>query len=162
MTETAEPHTVFVRRANWDDAMLLFEWANDPLVRANSFTPESIMPATHLDWLRRALFDQDCLLLIVLEGGGAPIGQARFNRGSGGEAEISIALAAEWRGRGVGAQAIAVTTAEASIKLKLKKVHAFVKTGNEPSRRAFLRAGYEEIGPTERRGQQALHLVRVC
>jgi RimJ/RimL family protein N-acetyltransferase len=55
-----------------------------------------------------------------------------------------------------------VTTAEASVKLKLKKVHALVKTGNEASRRAFLRAGYEEIGPTERHGHRATHLVRVC
>jgi hypothetical protein len=75
-----ESHTVFVRRAEWDDLMLLFEWANDPLVRANSFTPESILPATHFEWFSRVLKDPDCLLLIVLAGGGAPIGQARFNR----------------------------------------------------------------------------------
>jgi len=153
---------VFVRLATRDDLLLLFEWANDPLVRANSFTGEPITFPVHREWFRRAAGDPDCLLLIVLEGGGAPIGQARFNRVSAAEADISIALAAEWRGRGIGAQAIAVTTAEASVKLKLRKVHAFVKPGNEPSQRAFLRAGYESLGPTTQHGHEAVHLVRVC
>jgi len=160
-----ESHSLFVRQATletFDDLFLLFEWANDPLVRANSFNREPIAFPTHCEWFKRALNDVNCLLLIVHEVGGVPIGQARFKRVAGVEAEISMSLAAEWRGRGVGAHAIAVATAEASVRLKLVKVHAFVKTDNEPSRRAFLRAGYEEIGPAERRGHQAVHLVRVC
>jgi RimJ/RimL family protein N-acetyltransferase len=157
--------TLFVRPATletFDDLFLLFEWANDPLVRENSFTREPIPFSTHCDWFKRTLSDANCLLLIIHEDGGAPIGQARFTRVSGVEAEISMSLAAEWRGRGVAAHAIAVATAEASVKLKLVRVHAFVKTDNEPSRRAFLRAGYEEAGLTTRQETEAVHLVRVC
>src|SRR6188474_950002 len=118
-----ESPTIIWRVATHEDVLLLFEWANDPVVRANSFNSEPIMPATHVEWFARTLSDPNCLLLILLEAGGAPIGQARFNRTSAREAEISIALAAEWRGRGIGARAIAVSTAEASLKLKLERVH---------------------------------------
>jgi|SRR4051812_2736588 UDP-2,4-diacetamido-2,4,6-trideoxy-beta-L-altropyranose hydrolase len=157
--------TLFVRRATsdpFDDLFLLFNWANDPLVRENSFNREPITFAAHSDWFRRMLTDVNCLLLMVHADGGAPIGQARFERVSAREADISVSLAAEWRGRGVAAHAIAVATADASVKLKLDRVHAFIRKENEPSRRAFLRAGYEDAGFTQRGGTEAIHLVRVC
>jgi RimJ/RimL family protein N-acetyltransferase len=157
-----ESPTILWRPATYEDVFLLFEWANDPVVRTNSFHSEPIMLPTHLEWFERTLADPNCLLLILLEADGSPIGQARFNRTSAREAEVSIALGSEWRGRGIGARAIALSTAEASLKLKVERVHALVKAGNEPSLRAFLRAGYEEIGLTEHDGHQAVRLVRVC
>jgi UDP-2,4-diacetamido-2,4,6-trideoxy-beta-L-altropyranose hydrolase len=59
---------------------LLLHWANDPQVRANSFSPEPIAPDDHHHRFQKGLTDPNCLLLIATTSDGCPIGQIRFDR----------------------------------------------------------------------------------
>lgn len=45
----------YLRKATIADMDLLFEWANDPLVRQNSFTTEKITYEEHQRWFWKAL-----------------------------------------------------------------------------------------------------------
>jgi RimJ/RimL family protein N-acetyltransferase len=133
---------------------MVFEWANDPVTRANSFAPHAIAWDAHCAWFDRILRDRDRRLYIVAAAG-EPIGQARLASCGEREAEISVSLAPAWRGRRLAAEAIRLVTAQAGADL----VHAYVKPGNDVSRRAFLRAGYVEQGEGVRRGQPAVHFT---
>ncbi|MGH9508910.1 MAG: UDP-2,4-diacetamido-2,4,6-trideoxy-beta-L-altropyranose hydrolase, partial [Terriglobales bacterium] len=52
-----------LRRATEQDCRLLWEWANDPDTRANSFSSELIPWDDHQRWFRAKLSDPACLLL---------------------------------------------------------------------------------------------------
>jgi len=68
------------RPATAADGALLLRWANDPQVRANSFSPEPIAPDEHQRWFRAGLADVNRLLLIASDAQGCPLGQIRFDR----------------------------------------------------------------------------------
>jgi RimJ/RimL family protein N-acetyltransferase len=146
--------TLSLRPAVASDCALVFEWANDPVTRANSFAPAAIAWDVHCTWFGRILRDPDRRLYVILASG-APIGQARLELCGEGSVEISLSLAAAWRGRRLAAEAIRLVTAQAGAGL----VHAYVKPGNDVSRRAFLSAGYVEQGPTVHKGLPAVHLT---
>jgi RimJ/RimL family protein N-acetyltransferase len=148
-----------LRRAVDGDCALLFEWANDPLTRANSYTPGSISWQTHCEWFANLLRDPDRWLYLATTPGDTRIGQARFERCGDRAAEVSLSLASGWRGRGIAADVIRLATERAMDDAGLETVHAYVKRANEASRRAFVRAGYAEHGLAERKGCEAVHLV---
>jgi RimJ/RimL family protein N-acetyltransferase len=133
---------------------MVFEWANDPVTRANSFAPHAIAWDVHCAWFDCILRDPDRRLYIILESD-EPVGQARLESCGGGGSEISVSLAPAWRGRRLAAEAIRLVTARAGGDL----VHAYVKPGNDASRRAFLRAGYVEQGTVVRKGLPAVCLT---
>jgi UDP-2,4-diacetamido-2,4,6-trideoxy-beta-L-altropyranose hydrolase len=61
------------------DEALLLHWANDPQVRANSFSPEPIAPGDHHRWFQAGLADTSRLHLIASDPSGCPLGQIRFD-----------------------------------------------------------------------------------
>ena len=71
---------ITVRPAVAADEALLLQWANDPQVRANSFSQEPIAPKDHHHWFQKGLTDPNRLLLIATTADGCPIGQIRFDR----------------------------------------------------------------------------------
>jgi RimJ/RimL family protein N-acetyltransferase len=146
--------TLSLRSAVAADCATIFRWANDPDTRANSFSPDAIAWDDHRRWFDEILGDPARQLHIILASGEA-IGQARFEPCGEGEAEMSVSLAPEWRGRGLAAAVIRLVTAAAGAEV----VHAYVKPGNETSRRAFLRAGYVELGTATRKGSPAVHFT---
>lgn len=94
------------------DEALLLHWANDPQVRANSFSPEPISPKDHHHWFQRGLADPNRLLLVATTADGCPIGQIRFDRQPTGapadtsEAVVDLSLDRCARGHGVAAQLV--------------------------------------------------------
>ena len=61
-------------------AKLLLRWANDPKVRASSFSPNLITRLDRHNGFRQGLADPNRLLTIATAADGCPIGQVRFNR----------------------------------------------------------------------------------
>jgi len=147
-----------LRLAAQGDRALLFEWANDPVTRANSFTPDPVPWETHCSWLAGVLRDPHRRLYLVLGPGDEPVGQVRFDRRGEHEAEISMSLAPTRRGQGLAARVIRLATDRAKEDAGFQTVHAFIKPANEVSRRAFARAGYVDCGLVERMGWEAVHL----
>ncbi|WP_411870128.1 UDP-2,4-diacetamido-2,4,6-trideoxy-beta-L-altropyranose hydrolase [Vulcanococcus limneticus] len=94
------------------DESLLLRWANDPQVRANSFSPEPIQAADHHHWFQRGLANPNRLLLIATTADGCPIGQIRFDQqpvssdGQASEATVDLSLDRCARGHGLASELV--------------------------------------------------------
>jgi len=151
--------SVRLRRVHEDDCRLLWEWANDPDVRAVSFSSEPIPWEEHLRWFNSKLGNSGCLLLIAEDGAGVPIGQVRFDVVRKNEAVISVSVDRENRGKGLGSTIIRLASQRLFDLTEINVIHAYIKQNNEASFRAFMKAGYKESGVTTISGHQAVHLV---
>ena len=149
-----------LRPAREEDCRMLWEWANDPAVRAVSFSTEPIPWERHVAWFRAKREDPGCLLLIATAGDETPVGQARFDV-AGNAATLSISLDAAFRGKGYGPQIIeAASLALFGERSGVGTIHAYVRPDNETSRRAFVKAGWTNRGETVvGGGQRALHFA---
>jgi RimJ/RimL family protein N-acetyltransferase len=140
---TGGPPVVRLRRATESDADLLLVWANDPAARAASFHPESIEPASHLQWLAARLVSPSTGCWIG-EADGRPIGQVRVEIVSNELGEVSISTAPEARGHGFGRALLAATIAEAGDALPISTLLARVRLDNPASLALFAGAGFVE------------------
>lgn len=130
------------RLARLDDESLILQWANDPLVRQNSFAPQAIDPGTHRIWFRKRLRDlKHCRLYVVETEAGFPVGQVRFER-TGEIWEISYALDARARGRGLAKSLL--QSAMQAFRASTNEALLFgrVKEDNVSSRRVFESFGF--------------------
>jgi len=82
------------------DTLLLFDWANDPEVRQNSFSTEPISLEIHQIWFKNKLQDPDCIIYIA-EVKKIPAGMIRFDLVEQ-TATISYLLAEDFRGKKLG------------------------------------------------------------
>jgi RimJ/RimL family protein N-acetyltransferase len=156
--QKTEGFRVRLRPATLDDCRLVWEWANDPVVRAASFNPNPIPWDQHKEWFRKKLGDSSCLYYIVLNDLGLPIGQVRFDT-AGNEAEINISISPSFRGHGFGAKAIQMASERLFCETGVIRINAHIKQGNETSVRTFAKANYKDMGIKVAMGQQALQMV---
>lgn len=142
-----------------EDCSLLWEWANDPVVRACSFSSESIPWTQHLEWFESRRKDPNTVHFIATNKESCPIGQVRFDI-HGTEAEISLSLCESFRGRGFGTKLIRLAVGELfRITPSVVTVQAYVKPTNQASIRAFEKAGFKMHGvEVVRGGHVAIHL----
>jgi UDP-2,4-diacetamido-2,4,6-trideoxy-beta-L-altropyranose hydrolase len=147
-----------VRPAVVDDARLLWNWANEPEVRAVSFHSEPIPWETHLRWFASKLQDEDCRILVTELPGAAPVGVIRFEAG-GEEAAVSVSVSKGFRGQGLGAETIRRGTEAFLNETTATCVRAFVKPDNTASLRAFEAAGYQPAGEVSHEGMTARQLI---
>ena len=132
-----------MRIAEKEDVDLLFQWANEPEVRKNSFSMSRIPYEEHVQWYQRLLERRDCRQYIYMEGG-TPVGQARITA-EGDVAEIGYSIAAEWRSQGYGSDLLRLLTEQAWKDFPhVTKVIGKIKPENLASQRAFSNAGYQE------------------
>lgn len=149
-----------LRRVREDDCRLLWEWANDPEVRAVSFSSEPIPWEQHVQWLKSKLSDPNCVFYITLDGEGVPVGQVRYDI-DGNEAVISISIGQKFRSKGYGGTAIRRASQKLFGASAVDMIHAYVKQDNEASARVFGEVGFTDMGRTAIRGHQAIHLLMV-
>ena len=133
--------TIELRLATADDARRLLEWRNDPATRAASFSSALVVWEDHAAWLSRKLADP-AVRLWIADG----IGTVRAERVEPGIAEVHITVAPEARGQGRAAPLLDAAARRAGCDLGVRRVFGRVKTDNEPSRRAFARAGFAAEG----------------
>jgi len=149
-----------LRRAEAKDCRLLWEWVNDPDVRAASFSTEQIPWKKHQSWFLRKMEDPDCYIFIGENDEGTPVGQIRVDQRSSEEGEIDVSLSREFRGCGYGGLLVALGAQRAFAETAWLRLHAFVKAENEASWRAFERAGYKRTGEEQVCGCRAIDYVR--
>jgi UDP-2,4-diacetamido-2,4,6-trideoxy-beta-L-altropyranose hydrolase len=161
MMEDAKVESVVrVRRATESDCRLLWEWANEPGVRASSFSQRPIGWEEHSHWFQGRLADEKCTMLIGEDARGRAIGQVRFDQQPGGEAEIDVSVAPDLRGSGYGSLLIDTALREVFASISITKVNAFIRPENLSSVRAFEKAGFQRIGEKLARENSALHYCR--
>ncbi len=132
------PSIIKLRKATYQDCYLLFDWANDEAVRANSFNSEKIDIETHKRWLEDKLQDKNTELYIILNDN-YKVGTIRIeNRDR--EAMISYSIASEFRGKGIGKAVLK----HMKDSMKERKLVGLVKHDNIASIKSFESAGYKK------------------
>jgi UDP-2,4-diacetamido-2,4,6-trideoxy-beta-L-altropyranose hydrolase len=124
------------------DSRILWEWANEPGVRAASFRSAPIEWDEHLAWFDRHSNAPDCFMYIVTDAAERNVGQVRFDLRSGGEIEIDVSLDRDCRGKGLAAEVVKLACAEVQQRHR-GTIVARIKAGNEASRKAFEKAGFQ-------------------
>lgn len=147
-----------LRLADEADCEKVWRLANDPVVRAVSFSSQPISWETHVAWFRARLADPRCLFYVAEGADSAFIGQARYEI-EDGEAVVSIAVCAEWRGRGYAPCILQSSAQSVFAGGGIRRIRAYVKPENAASLRAFAKAGYRENGLTSVRGQSAVEFI---
>lgn len=124
---------------NDDDCDLLFNWANDPLTRQNSFNSNKISYQEHLNWFSKNISDST---LIFLDNDNRPVGLVRLDH-KDNEWVISISIDPYHRGKGYSSQILGI-----AIKHYLKEnsllnlITAYIKEENKISKRSFQKVGF--------------------
>lgn len=148
-----------LRPVSDEDCRQIWQWANDPEVRAVSFSTECIPYENHVKWFKAKLNDPNCRWYIAEDSQHESVGQVRFDI-NGNQATISISLGRKFRGRGYGSTLIQLASQNILDASKVAGIHAFIKKENVGSLKAFQKAGFERFEDTVVNGLPACHLVR--
>jgi UDP-2,4-diacetamido-2,4,6-trideoxy-beta-L-altropyranose hydrolase len=151
-------YSIRMRPVEKSDCDRIFLWINDDKVRKNSFHPEKISIEDHKQWFSSVFKEKKLEYYIALDMYNRPIGQARFKI-EGEDAVISILLDNDHRGMNLGSKLIRIATTKFFDDTRIKKVHAYIKTTNEKSLKAFIHAGYTPNGYHNVEGKLAHHLI---
>lgn len=157
VTEMQRPF-IRLRAAQADDCDLLWNWVNDPEVRAASFSSRPIIREDHVRWFEQKLQDTGCSIFIATDSGNAAFGQVRFEKINKENATIGVSISKENRGRSYSRALLTLSVEKAFHDPDLKFIHAFIKGENERSLRAFADAGFTQVA-TEEMGTVA-HFVK--
>lgn len=133
----------YLRKADENDMDLLFHWANESMVRKNSFSSKEISYEEHKKWYKNLLSRTDCIQYIYMQETEA-IGQVRLTM-DGEIAEIAYSICAPKRCMGYGK--IMLRLAYEQVKKdfpQIKKLIAKVKPDNIASKKVFIDVGYTE------------------
>jgi UDP-2,4-diacetamido-2,4,6-trideoxy-beta-L-altropyranose hydrolase len=147
-----------LRPVQSQDCCMVWEWANDPVVRTQSFSTEKILWEKHVAWFESQQTNASIRFYMAVDKNDVPAGQIRYQI-DGQEAVVSVSLAPEQRGKGYSAEIIRLGTRELWATTKTNIIHAYIKQNNTASVRAFIKAGFISAGIEEIHGCPALHYV---
>lgn len=135
-----------LREAIDEDCRLLWEWANDPVVRAASFRSGPIEWEEHVRWFQ----DRERAgrrIYILMDAAQRPIGQVRFDMAAMPEALVDLSVEESLRGRGYGSDGLRLACAHLAKAVPGALVRALIKPDNVASLRTFERAGFIRCAP---------------
>lgn len=131
------------REAELRDETLLLNWANDPLVRTNSFNSKLISLPSHKKWFQKCLKSPDsCRIIIVETQKKLPIGQVRVEKNKY-KWVIDFSLASFARKKKIGTKMF-LTAINRLKKMGIMNFKAQVKKKNYVSSKIFKNAGFTE------------------
>jgi UDP-2,4-diacetamido-2,4,6-trideoxy-beta-L-altropyranose hydrolase len=146
-----------LRRADAADSERIWQWSNDPAVRAASFRSEPIPWEDHCRWFDARLRDPGTSFYIAdLHG---PVGQVRFQAETPEVALISMSLGPAARGRGLGSALILAGCERFFAETTASQIRALIKLENVASLRAFSRAGFERSANVDLGGCEAAQFL---
>lgn len=151
--------TLRLRAASIADAKLLFDWANDPVVRATAFATEDISWEDHINWLKKKLRNETSSILIAETKGQDQVGQIRFDLIGEAHVIVDVHTSAAHRGKAYGSKIIFMGTEFLRKHSNIELISAYVKMGNDRSFKAFMKAGFTDKGTTLINDQRCHHLI---
>ncbi|MBE9048667.1 GNAT family N-acetyltransferase, partial [Pleurocapsales cyanobacterium LEGE 10410] len=134
----------------------LFEWANDPITRNNSYSKENIDYSTHVKWVQNKITSSDCVFLMFENALGQKVGFVRFDREEQKIWVISINIAPLQRGNGYSVELLRRALIHFKSMKGENKVDAFIKKENAASVKAFERAGFEYLKDVNIKGEDSI------
>jgi len=148
-----------LRRVLETDCHLLWDWANEPAVRASALSSKPIPWDEHVEWFHGKLQDPNCLMFIALDDHDTPVGQIRFDV-ENHQAAVDVSIEKRRRGAGYGSQIIRIATDEIFRTTGVRAVHAFVKSDNQESIGAFEKANFRRLWVETVRSHIGIHLIK--
>ena len=144
---------IFLRKATFNDALDIFNLANETIVRENSFSSNKIEWDEHIEWFKNKLESNTCEIFII-ECLGEFAGQVRFDINSEqNEAVISISIVEKMRGLGLSSFVITNSLRELpKFRRDVKLIKAYIKDENIASVKSFMRAGFRFLQNTRVNG----------
>lgn len=132
-----------LRLVKEEDKELLLEWANDSLVRMNSFNTRQIEREEHEKWFRRLMQSADEALYIYVVND-IEVGQVRITLEKN-TAEIHYSVCREMRNKGLAKRMLNLLKDELRANYPdVVQITAKVKSNNEASKHALMGMGFEE------------------
>ena len=151
MSSTTNVGEITFRRARWKDAAFLYRLASDPEVRKHSLDQRMPTVRGHVRWMRRMMDPDHRMLIVSIRGERAGVITGTLHREllEGGRelqwATVGVSLRRFFRGRGHGVRVIAEGSDELALDMGIPRLVAVISVDNEPSTRAFSRAGYRAV-----------------
>jgi RimJ/RimL family protein N-acetyltransferase len=131
------------REAINSDVDIYFNWANDILVRSQSYNTNKIRYNDHLDWYKRKLQDANCKMFIFSNEVNQEIGQVRIELIEEQSAIINISVDQFFRGKSYGSKILNIAAAAFHQQNKFVVINAFIKIENLSSKYIFEKAGFD-------------------
>ena len=150
---------ITLRNVKLSDCKQIWLWINDPVVRSVSFKTNPISLQDHKEWFFSAVNNPKLVYYIAEDENATPIGQARFQI-EAKEAIISVLVDPEYRGMSLGTSLILDATEKFFSETGIEKVNALIKKGNDESWKAFIKAGYVELGLNNHTIEPLYHLIK--
>lgn len=129
-------YDIKINKATSDDMLNLFELANDPEVRENSFNQEKIDLETHKKWFNNRLNNNNYILLVGRVENNF-FGHAIFEKNPNDDFIISIYINHNYRGRGFGKIFLKMLLKVFFLYKRCKKIIAKIKSYNLASIKIF-------------------------
>jgi len=140
--ESRRADSFTLRPATLNDLSDLFDLANDPLIRKNSFSSKPISLETHTSWLSTVLNDDTITLYVLRSATHHLMAQLRFNR-TEEKAIISISIDKNFRGKGLSQQMISLACERYLQTSPDTIIEAQIKEENIPSQKSFENSGFK-------------------
>ena len=148
-----------LRPVSHEDCRMIWQWANDPEVRAASFSADSITYENHVDWFQVKLNDPNCYFFLAENSQHESVGQVRFDL-KGSQATISVSLSRKFRGQGYGSELIRLSSQKIFEVSNADVIHAYIKKENVVSLKAFQKAGFKVLDDLVVGEAPAVHFIR--
>lgn len=130
-----------LRLATRADMDILYNWANDPITRENSFNKNPISYETHVKWFEKMMSAKDIIQFILMYDD-IPIGQARLSI-EDDWALIGYSISEAYRGMGYGKKLCQLLINKVKEEYPhIKKLVAQVKPQNVASAYCFQKCGF--------------------
>ncbi|MFT3909285.1 MAG: GNAT family N-acetyltransferase [Ferruginibacter sp.] len=131
------------RRASQEDMELYFTWANDALVRKQSFQTAAIKLEDHQQWFLKKIADKNCIMLVFENDAKDPVGQVRIEKQVHASGfVIGISVDENSRNKGFASKMISDASDHFFSIFPSEKIYAYIKKDNPGSIKAFEKAGY--------------------
>jgi RimJ/RimL family protein N-acetyltransferase len=149
-----------LRKPTLEDMEIYFSWANDPVVREQSYNSSVIDFESHKQWFESVFNNEAYFMCICQNAGGENVGQVRIQKNKNKESLIGVSIDSNHRGKGYAKEILTLAT-----DLFLKSNHgflinAYIKEGNLSSKFAFENAGFNFIEMIEYENFKSYHFIK--
>ena len=134
------------RKANNEDGLLYYGWANEKAVRRQSINSNVISLNDHLKWFNERILDPECEMLVFENEHQLPAGQIRLQKEDDENYLIGLSVDSLARGKGLSSKMLKMASDYFFNLFPSKKIIAFIKEDNIPSIKSFKKAGYLDTG----------------
>ena len=159
LAETKKKMQLHFRFANEADTDLYYTWANDKVVRENSYNQEPIIYKNHVNWFQAKLISETCVFYLFLNNENIPVGQVRIDK-AGSELIIGISIDTAFRGKSFGLEMLEKSTEDYLEKFPAAVIAAYIKAENMASYHIFRKAGFGEETIVTEEGIKSYKLLK--